>query len=146
MQNPSWSIGSAGISASETVFVDESSGYRSSIGNALSASCVFARSSQPEALKAHRDLCHPRLPDDGSTRSFRPFGPGCHCVYADVPLSFQLPPTVICPEAEVGGLGTSLFARLMHAGLKPILLDRSVLSGLRACEAMFSLSADEERG
>ncbi|CAN0292068.1 unnamed protein product [Ectocarpus sp. 12 AP-2014] len=36
----------------------------------------------------------------------------------------QLPPTVICPEAEDGGLGTSLFSRLMHAGIKPILLNR----------------------
>lgn len=36
----------------------------------------------------------------------------------------QLPPTVICPEAEDGGLGTSLFARLMHAGIKPVLLNR----------------------
>eukprot|EP00903_Cladosiphon_okamuranus_P006318 g6193.t1 len=36
----------------------------------------------------------------------------------------QLPPTVICPEAEGGGLGTSLFARLMHAGIKPVLLNR----------------------
>ncbi|CAM9114212.1 unnamed protein product [Scytosiphon promiscuus] len=36
----------------------------------------------------------------------------------------QLPPTVICPEAGDGGLGTSLFSRLMHAGIKPVLLNR----------------------
>ncbi|CAN0399239.1 unnamed protein product, partial [Laminaria digitata] len=36
----------------------------------------------------------------------------------------QLPPTVICPEALDGGLGISLFARLMHAGIKPILLNK----------------------
>lgn len=38
----------------------------------------------------------------------------------------QLPPTVICPEAEDGGLGMSVFSRLMHAGIKPILLDKCV--------------------
>ncbi|CAB1117510.1 unnamed protein product [Ectocarpus sp. CCAP 1310/34] len=41
----------------------------------------------------------------------------------------QLPPTVICPEAEDGGLGTSLFSRLMHAGIKPILLNRLIPAG-----------------
>ncbi|CAM9505335.1 unnamed protein product [Discosporangium mesarthrocarpum] len=36
----------------------------------------------------------------------------------------QLPPTVMCREAEEAGLGTSLFSRLMHTGMEPILLNR----------------------
>ncbi|CAM9279136.1 unnamed protein product [Phaeothamnion confervicola] len=36
----------------------------------------------------------------------------------------QLPPTVLSPAAQAGGLGRSLFARLLSAGVRPILLNR----------------------
>lgn len=54
---------------------------------------------------------------------------GLHDNALDVPLllyfgCLQLPPTVLCPEAKDGGLGMSMFSRLMHAGIKPILLNK----------------------